>query len=87
MKDSLENFNFGSIKSYKILDIILKMIRFTLKSTRLSKRDKKRFITVLGILDKLNVKLSIEPVKQNINDNKENSKKKWNGFKNFKENR
>ena len=77
MKESLSNFNFGSSQQFRMLDLLIKMLSLTLKSTRLSSINKKKFITILGILTKMNVKISIETPKQNFFNEKENMMKKW----------
>lgn len=78
MNQLLEKLNFGTYQPYKSLDILVKMISMNIKSTRLSREQKKKMITVLGLLDKLDLKLSIENIEENNFENKENSKQKWN---------
>jgi hypothetical protein len=85
MKETLRNFELNSPRPFRLLDILVKMISMSIKSTRLSSLQKKKFLTVLGLLNGLQTKLEIETIEEDPEQSKENSKRKWNAGVKIKE--
>lgn len=66
----LKNFPNKPNQDFSFFDIILKMISMKIKSTNLNNFNKKKFVTILGILYMLDVKLTnnvLESDKENEN--------------------